>query len=323
VLRLRPALPAGDRPLRGLRCADRRGTGPLRPPGPFPLRAAHRLGRYGDLDLGLGRTVAVKTLPRVTPEQAQRLRREARAAASVAHPNLAAVYGLEPWHGTPLLVFEHIDAGTLADRLRAGQPLSPLAAIDLGVALASALERIHAIGVLHRDIKPSNIGFLADGTPKLLDFGVARLQHDLRVDAPGPGATPAFASGLDTTTSVGTSTGSRQMIGTPAYLSPEVVAGDPPGVRLDLWSVGVVLWESLSGRNLFAGLGFDDMIEQIRAARVPDLRAYLPGSPPALDALFRVLLAREPASRPATARELRVRLLALRRALGGGPPSRA
>ena len=283
---------------------------------------------YRATDLALGRTIAVKALPRVTPEQAQRLRREARAAAAVSHPNLSAIYGLEPWRGTPLLVFEYIDDGTLPERLRAGHTLPPIAAHDLGLALPTAHERIHAVGVLHRDIKPSNIGFMADGTPKLLDFGVARLQHDLRADSVSPatlvsqGAGSGASLGLDTTPITIDATGSRQMIGTPAYLSPEVLAGEPADVRLDLWSLAVVLWESLCGRNLFAGSGFNDMIEQIRAARVPDLRAYLPGSPAALDELFRGLLARDPAHRPATASELRQRLLALRKTLPGGLPSR-
>src|SRR4029453_7615730 len=102
--------------------------------------------------------VAVKTLPRISPEAALRLRREARAAARIVHPGLAQIFGAETWRGTPMLIFEFLEAGTLAERL-AVRPLSPVETVRMGVAVADVLERAHASGILHADIKPSNIGY--------------------------------------------------------------------------------------------------------------------------------------------------------------------
>src|SRR5207253_8576282 len=120
--------------------------------------------------------VAIKTLPRVSPEHAMRLRREARAMAAVQHRHLALIYGVETWRGTPLLVVEYLDGGTLADRLKAG-PLAIDGVRELGISLCGALHSMHRSGVLHRDIKPSNIGFTREGVPKQLDFGLAMLAN--------------------------------------------------------------------------------------------------------------------------------------------------
>src|SRR3989442_1295016 len=107
-------------------------------------------------------------------EDAARRRREARAMAALSHTNLALIFGAETWRGTPLLIVEYLEAGTLADRLRRG-PLPVAEVTNLGMALADGLTRVHNAGLLHRDIKPSNIGFTADGVPKLFDFGVAKI----------------------------------------------------------------------------------------------------------------------------------------------------
>ncbi len=138
---------------------------------------------YLAVDLALGRRVAIKTLPRIAPEQAMRLRREARAMVAVSHPNLALIFGAETWHGTPALVFEYLEGGTLGDRLQHG-PLPASQVVQLGLAMSDVLDRIHAAGILHRDIKPSNIGYAGDGTPKLLDFGLARIMEDTRRESP-------------------------------------------------------------------------------------------------------------------------------------------
>ena len=129
---------------------------------------------YRAVDLRLQQPRAVKTLPHVDPVLASRLRREARAMATVSHRNLALLYGLEFWRGAPMLVMEFLDGGTLAEHLQR-RSLSLRETIDLGTHLADALGVLHGAGILHRDIKPSNIGYTADGTPRLLDFGLARL----------------------------------------------------------------------------------------------------------------------------------------------------
>src|SRR5262245_32111244 len=134
---------------------------------------------YRATDMLLGRTVAIKTLPKVSPEYSMRLRREARAMAAVAHPNLALIFGAETWRGTPMLIFEYLSGGTLAHRLRYTR-ISLEQTFNLGIILADVLERTHGEGILHRDIKPSNIGYTKANTPKLLDFGLAHILTDSR-----------------------------------------------------------------------------------------------------------------------------------------------
>ncbi|HSS51161.1 MAG TPA: serine/threonine-protein kinase, partial [Thermoanaerobaculia bacterium] len=154
-------------------------------PGKFRFERRIGIGGMGVVyrgtDLALGRPVAAKTLRRVSPEDAMRLRREARTAAAVSHPHLAPVYNMETWQGTPILVMELLEGGTLTQRIE-GKRLEARETIELGLAMAEALEHLHASDILHRDIKPSNIGFTRDGVPKLMDFGIARATFDLRRD---------------------------------------------------------------------------------------------------------------------------------------------
>jgi serine/threonine protein kinase len=185
-------------------------------------------------DLTLGRDVALKTLPHLSAGAVPQLEDEARAMGALNHESLATIFGVNVWRRTPILIVEYFPLGTLAQRLSRG-PLSTRDATALGIALSRALVYMHARGVLHRDIKPSNIAFTASGSPKLLDFGLARLtapglSDDLRI------------------------TGARQAIvaGTPAYLPPEAFHGDLPGVRFDLWALSVVLMEAATGANPFA-----------------------------------------------------------------------
>src|SRR4029453_5469271 len=127
---------------------------------------------YVARDPALGRDVALKTLPAHRGDAIGRLRDEARAMAALNHPALATLYGVELWRGTPVLVVEYMTGGTLAARLATG-PMSLAEIVALGVCIADALIYMHARGVLHRDVKPGNIGMTADGTVKLLDFGLS------------------------------------------------------------------------------------------------------------------------------------------------------
>lgn len=263
---------------------------------------------YKAVDVTLGRFVAIKTLPRVAPEYAMRLRREARAAAAISHPNLALIFGAESWHGTPMLVFEYLDGGTLADVL-AERRLSPAEAVSLGVTLANVLERAHASGILHRDIKPSNIGYAKDGTAKLLDFGLARLFGDPRRDGRAGDAT--HRAGALPTVEVGPEDGATVtdcVVGTPAYLSPEAVVGEPPDPSFDLWSLAVVLYESVAGKNPMTGGQPIQVMQRVRSARFPDVRELAPACPAGLAAFFLSALAHDPTRRPASAREFAKRL---------------
>jgi hypothetical protein len=274
---------------------------------------------YRGADLALGRLVAIKTLRRVSPEDAMRLRREARTAATVSHPHLAPIYGMETWRGTPMLVLELLEGGTLAQRILRGR-LAPLETVDLGIAMAGALAQLHAADILHRDIKPSNIGYTRDGVPKLMDFGIARVMFELRReealeemeeeaedddlesipavsvwnDSPGSGLPPRL-----------------RFVGTLSYLSPEALDGKPADAFSDLWSLSVVLYECLLGRKVFTGSD-RQIMERVRAGRVPDFSQVGEKHVAELAELFRDALHRSPSRRPASAGELRHRLEAVR-----------
>ena len=266
---------------------------------------------YLAVDLALDRKVAVKTLPAIRLEHASRLHREARAMANVLHPNLALIYGAEEWKGTPLLIFEFLEGGTLLDSLNRG-PIALEEVIDLGTLLADALDRVHSAGVLHRDIKPSNIGYTADGVPKILDFGLAAILDRSRgsntppaVLPNDPGLIAELAWGAEPSASL---TITQQLVGTPLYLSPEALAGQGPQASFDLWSLGLVLYQAFSGRHPLAGEPIVDLIKTLRRAALPDIRDFRSDCPAAFAAFLNDALSPVMARRPATAADLRTRL---------------
>lgn len=293
-----------------LRC-DRCSEGLTPASAPYTLlgkfRFERRIGRggmgvvYRAIDLALDRPVAVKTLPSASPERAQRLRYEAKAMAAVTHPHLATIHGIETWRGQPLLICEYMANGTLADRL-ATDAMNVPDALALGIQLADALAVVHDAGLLHRDIKPSNIGYLDRQTPKLLDFG---LVHMLLETKPPAGFFGDRSPGLELPlTSLSLSHG---MVGTPLYLAPEAVRGEPPSAAFDLWSLNVLLLEAIIGRHPFRGLSLRDTLDRIKAA---DCEAALwsidrGGS---LADYFRRALAPNVPSRPPKARDVAAEL---------------
>ncbi len=295
--------------------------GALEPTGlPYVLlgkfRFEQRIGKggmgvvYRAVDLALGRTVAIKTLPKISPEFAARLRQEARAMASVVHPNLALIYGVETWRQTPLLVVELLEGGTLAARLNK-QALDLQEAIELGMTLAQVLEKMHAVGMLHRDIKPSNVGYAADGSPKLRDLGLAKILDDSRrMGFPVEGSTLDELDSLPNS-KLTSLTVTRRVVGTPIYLSPEAARGDGPSPSFDLWSLSVVLFEAITGHH---PLSIDQMLglrERILRGDVDDIRGHLPVCPTALALFFDDALSAEPSRRPATAGDFIARLEAM------------
>lgn len=300
-------------------CAAPLGTAavPVLLAGKF--RAVERLGRggmgivYRAVDLALNRPVALKTLPPATAGETVQLRREARAMAAVSHPNLALILGAESWHGVPILIVEYLPGGTLEQRLERGA-LEPREALPIALALTGALERLHRSGLLHRDVKPSNIGFDAEGTPKLLDFGIAQVMSGGRVSAPGARwtsgpsgpVTAALQSVWRGDSEAGDAAGG--MTGTLHYLSPEVVNGGPPDAALDLWALTMVLYECLAGRHPLAGEPQMRVLLRLAAAQLPDIRQLRPELPAEIARFFAEALHPNPRRRPGTARELASRL---------------
>ena len=229
-------------------------------------------------DVRLERDVAVKTLTGVSVFRLMGSKPEAWAMATVTHPAVAQIHGIESWRGRPFLVVEFLSRGTLEDRLRRG-PVPAARALDIAALLADALAALHEAGYLHGDVKPSNVGFASDGSPKLLDFGLAREANDV------------------------TSGG-----GTARYLSPEVLSGRPADEADDVWSLCVMLYEMVSGEHPFAGGGAGEVRDSIRRQR---LRRGAPSSE-ALAFTASVLTARRSA-RPASGRAFADGLRGVRR----------
>jgi serine/threonine-protein kinase len=236
-------------------------------------------------DIRLERDVAIKLLrPEVVarqPEVRTRFEAEARTAARLGHPNVVAVYDTGEHEGLPFIVMERLPGETLADRIRGGpvdlEWLRRVAGDVLG-----ALGAAHAAGMVHRDVKPGNILLADDGRAKVADFGIAK-----SVDGTGPDLT---ATNL--------------LIGTPAYLAPEQVAGEPATARSDLYALGVVLYEAASGRKPFTGDTPVAVAYAIEHAEVEPLAARRPDVDGALSATVERAMERDPARRFGSATEM-------------------
>ena len=195
-------------------------------------------------DTKLNRQVALKILPEAfatDPDRLARFQREAQVLASLNHPGIAAIYGIEEQDDTRALVLELVEGPTLADRIAQG-PIPVDEALPIAKQIAEALEAAHEAGVIHRDLKPANIKVREDGTVKVLDFGLAKALD------PSPTADPSQSPTL---TAAATQMG--VIMGTAAYMSPEQARGKPVDKRADIWSFGVVLYEMLTGQRAFQG----------------------------------------------------------------------
>ena len=257
-------------------------TGPL---GAGGMGEVHRAR-----DTKLDRDVALKVLPEAftaDPDRLARFEREARVLASLNHPNIAQIHGIEEADSTRALVLELVEGPTLAERLAAG-PIPLDEALTIAWQIAFALQGAHEAGVVHRDLKPANIKVRDDGTVKVLDFGLAKALDPAPVTqlpaTPPPDADPLQSPTL--TASV-TRMGGGLILGTPAYMSPEQAEGQPTDTRGDLWAFGVILYEMLAGERLFAG----ETVAQV-LARVIDRDLDLSVLPPATPKPVRRLLGR-------------------------------
>ena len=238
---------------------------------------------YRARDTKLDRDVALKVLPEAftqDPDRLARFEREAKVLASLNHPNIAAIYGLEEAEGVRALVLELVEGPTLADRIKRG-PIPLDEALPIAKQIAEALEAAHEAGVIHRDLKPANIKVRDDGMVKVLDFGLAKALD------PTPEGDPSLSPTL---TAAATQMG--VIMGTAAYMSPEQAAGKVVDKRGDIWSFGVVLFEMLTGERLFTGETVSHVLAKV-LDRDLDFTALPAATPQPVKVLLRRCLERK------------------------------
>ena len=247
-------------------------------------------------DSKLGREVAIKTLPEEFAKdegRLARLEREARLLASLNHPNIATIHGLEEHEGTRFLVLELVEGDTLAERLKRGAiPVEE--SLKLALQIAEALEAAHEKGVIHRDLKPANVMVTADGKVKVLDFGLAKAFVG---DHAGQDL-----SMMPTVTVDGTEAG--RILGTPAYMSPEQVRGGSVDHRIDIWAFGCLLYELLTGRGAFRGESLGDTFVAIVGQEPEAISRVNPIVPEEMEQIVRYALRKESDSRYASAADV-------------------
>ena len=259
------------------------------PLGPYEIVAPIGAGGMGEVyrarDTKLHRDVAIKVLPEAFALDAERLARftrEAQVLASLNHPNIAAVYGLEEQGTTRALVMELVDGEDLSQRIARGAiPLDE--ALPIARQIAEALEAAHEQGIVHRDLKPANIKVRPDGTVKVLDFGLAKALDPAAVSAPTDHA-PTITSPAMTMRGA--------ILGTAAYMAPEQARGKPVDRRADIWAFGVVLYEMLTGARLFSGEEISDVLAAV-LTKGPDWTALPPAAPEPIRRLLRRCLEKD------------------------------
>jgi serine/threonine-protein kinase len=244
-------------------------------------------GSMGDVYLGLDieteQKVAVKVLKRDVvrrnPDVVQRFLREGEALRQLNHPNIIQLLAAEEKDGRYYLVMNYAAGGSLQDLLDRQNQLPIPQALNIGLELADALARAHHIGIIHRDLKPANILLDHDGSVRLTDFGMARMTDRSRL------------------------TGSDVVVGTVKYLSPEACNGHPPDNRTDIWALGIVLFEMLTGKSPFLGDNMGATLHAILTQPVPDLQELRPEIPPELALLTYQMLEKEHNRRLSSARQ--------------------
>ncbi len=240
---------------------------------------------YSARDTRLDREVAVKVLPAgfsTDPDRVARFRREAKVLASLNHTNIAAIHGLEEEQGKIFLAMELALGETLAARIdRGAMPADE--AIVIAVQIAAGLEEAHNKGIVHRDLKPANVKLCPEGQIKILDFGLARAYEAEAEASTDPGTSPTLTAAM---------TQAGVILGTAAYMSPEQARGLEVDARTDIWAFGVILWELLTGRRLFAGETVTDTLAMVLRTD-PDSSALPTDLPPSLSRLLQRCLQRD------------------------------
>ena len=274
--------------------------------GPYEILAPLGAGGMGEVYRAhhprLGREVAIKVLPErvaADPEALARFEREARAVASLSHPNILAIFDFGSDNGISYAVTELLEGETLAERLARG-PMATEALARVGAEICAALAAAHRKGIVHRDLKPANVMLAKSGT-KLLDFGLAKP------------ASPLF-SGEDVTsaqTSAPDVTREGVIVGTLSYMSPEQLEGKPVDARTDIFSLGATLYEMATGKKAFEAQSQAGLFSAILTGEPPPVSTIRPMSPSGLDRLVKVCLAKDPDARWQTAHDVGLQLQTL------------
>ncbi len=265
--------------------------------GPYEILRLVGAGGMGEVYQGrdprLGRHVAVKILSgefAANPDRLRRFQLEACAAAALSHPNILAVYDVGTEGTVPYLVSEFLEGRTLRDVLNEG-PLAMPTVLDLARQISSALAAAHARGIAHRDLKPENLFVTADGRVKILDFGIAKW-------------TPAMAAETIAGAGSGAATGTGVVVGTVGYMAPEQATGRTVDCRCDQFAFGIVVYEMLSGRRTFQRASYVEELAAIVRDDPPPIAALRPEAPAPLQWLLDRCLAKDPAERYESTRDL-------------------
>jgi serine/threonine protein kinase/Tol biopolymer transport system component len=250
---------------------------------------------YRARDTRIGRDVAIKVLPEdfvANADRLMRFQREAQSAGSLNHPNLLTIHELGSENGRTFIVAELLDGVTLRERLLGGA-LAPRRAIEYATQIAAGLAAAHERGIVHRDLKPENIFITRDGRLKILDFGLAKVSASV----------PAGISDLKTATQH-SATDPGAILGTVGYMSPEQVRGEPVDARSDIFALGAILYEMVSGRRAFHASSSVDTMHAILHADPPELSGMTAAVPPALERIVNHCLEKNPEQRFQSARDL-------------------
>jgi serine/threonine-protein kinase len=234
------------------------------------------LARDGELD----RAVAIKVLAEHladTPGFRERFMREAKLAAQLSHPNIVQVFDVGEENGRPFIVMECVEGSTLADEAKQRGPLDPADVVDLALQICGGLEHAHAAGLVHRDIKPQNLLLRPDGTVKIADFGIARAAETTKLTQAG------------------------SVVGTAAYLAPEQALGEEVTAAADIYSLGCVLFELLTGRTPYVFETLPELVVKHREETIPPVKELRPDISEQLEGAVMHALARNPDYRPESA----------------------
>ncbi|MGH9443961.1 MAG: protein kinase domain-containing protein [Thermoanaerobaculia bacterium] len=274
--------------------------------GPYEILSPLGAGGMGEVyrgrDSKLGRDVAIKVLPESVAADGERLarfEREARVLALLNHPNIAAIYGVEDSTSVKALILELVEGPTLQDRIEEG-PIPVEEAVPIARQIAEALEAAHEKGIVHRDLKPANVKVNREDQVKVLDFGLAKA---LDPEVSGVFSSPNLTQ--SPTLSIGTQAG--MILGTAPYMSPEQARGKPADKRADIWAFGVLLYEMLTGKRLFAGETVSDTLAAVLKTEI-DFGALPPATPGRMREMLARCLERDPKNRLRDIGEARISL---------------